>query len=305
MHHIAVVDSVKKRGQALLQSCARCYHAAELYHCTSSKIWKYVRDTGHFKDALEIGHCDVAFRHYRNSQIRLHPVPQVEIWYGGDGAEPARKKRWNINVALRSAADVNKAIPPDALKELLQWAMRGAPDRRNLPALVRSRVNMEVLPALAVLCEGYFVVHSEHGGPEREHASMKTDIGPALRAMGWNEGVAKVCRQLTLRDLGEAIKAVRTSKWWAAVFGLTTKEGTLSPDRCRKFCDAVIKEWDTAPSHAMPEDVGSLVAAVCSLVPGSKKPKAVTAKERETILGKPRLVAGAYCAIAERLKGDA
>ncbi len=163
------------------------------------------------------------------------------------------------------------------------------------------RETPQLLPALAVLCQGYLVVDAEYRGPKR---GRHQQIDEALKEMGWSGTTAEGCRRLLPGDLRKEFETVRTTGWWNDPFGLVTKDGDLVDERCREFRDAVVREWNAKWLGLMPKELRDLTGAVCSLKPRSDEldsEERLEPDERDQILATPELVAEAYRAIARRL----
>lgn len=142
----------------------------------------------------------------------------------------------------------------------------------------------EHLAALSILCQGFLVVHAG----QREGAEWyRSGISPALEQMGWPQAMADDCIRAALRpDLTDKRDEVADVKWWRDVFDFS---GDIA-GKAHELRQKVQQEW----REAQPASPAELPEAVVDLLNGLA--------EEEPI--KTKMVADAYCAIAERLGGQ-
>jgi hypothetical protein len=135
-----------------------------------------------------------------------------------------------------------------------------------------ARETVSNLVALCILCQGYLAIHAEKEGQDWG----PSDINSALNHMNW-PSVAETAPALLGPDLDKKRREVESPGWWSSIFSETKSKDELEEQIARELGVAAIGK---SPS------VKELVDAMY----------------RETPIP-PRIVAGAYCAISERLSG--
>ena len=133
----------------------------------------------------------------------------------------------------------------------------------------------DYLDALYIFCQGYISVHAEYEGPKTEWQAA--DMEQSLSIMDWQ--VARKNPQLAayLPRLGATkhLKEVRSVSWWQQAF----------PNDLSK---TIKREWQESEYGSVPEAVDKLA----KFIEGSN-PQIIH----------PKIVADAFCAIAQRLAG--
>jgi len=147
--------------------------------------------------------------------------------------------------------------------------------------LATEESTLEVLPALAILCQGFLAVHAVYD--EGTGAWEPPETGAALNQMGWAEVMTNSSLLAVLPpDLGNRKSIVAKAKWWLEVFGYN---GDLE-SQVNELKQQVNKEWAPDSETDEPAKVSHLLddfqeQGERSLTPG--------------------WVAGAFVEIAERL----
>jgi hypothetical protein len=170
-----------------------------------------------------------------------------------------------IKHSIYSASDLRIA-------QALQKYSSNSSKEEFFQALQSSEESRDYMAGLAILCQGYFIVHAEYRGVDKDWKDE--EIASILEQIGWtslmdsNGSSASSVRT----NLGSELDRVRTAKWWLDVFG---NSSTLS--------EGLEKEFGTIPN-----EVTNLLDLLSK--DGEIKP--------------PNVVAAAYRAITRRLKRE-
>jgi hypothetical protein len=160
----------------------------------------------------------------------------------------------------------------------------------EMPVCLQPPKNMELLPALSILCQGYLGVHAAPGSLDvdvevkwREKHTMEL-VKEALRTMKWNEVKKEMVAEIMRSPEGRA--RLRDGDPDARIVGVTSPAWWLDVFRGRKnLVDDVRGEWGSSPNFD--ESVKPLL---------------------EAILGKEKIEPGcvveAFNAIYHRLKSE-
>ncbi len=190
MDLIGIVDGDESRALAIAKKISNCSEGIELYLFKKGGWRRYDSEGDSFCEMQYFNNTlDLALIHYRNDErqvgIKRITIEEeirslITIWYGGKGAEPEKGKKWNINVILKSSEDVKNAISLSDMSEMISWALLEESKRWAiaLPRLLRVPL-LEIIPALAILCQGYLVVSSIKSD------KSKRGTKEALEMMGW------------------------------------------------------------------------------------------------------------------------
>lgn len=151
-------------------------------------------------------------------------------------------------------------------------------DAVELARLLRPE-SLDLLPAIAILCQGYLAVHAAH-----RQLAESDSISDALAEMGWDD---QKHRSL-VRD---SILNVQDAGWWLDVLDLRTDQtGTaaqaakVDPARWGDFVERVAAEWGNGHDKFLN----------CNFMHRLREARAVS---------DPTMVAEAYLEIARRLGG--
>jgi hypothetical protein len=202
---------------------------------------------------------------------------RVRVSTAGIPDPPPPKIRKNVYV-------FNLMPRSESLESEWQEILSGLSDEATVKSLVRGgnpgRLRhffehevQEILPALAILCEGYLAVHAEC---KSDKDWTDDDIAPALERMGWTDFMAREGENLSLikPSLGSQadIELVRGLDWWKGIF-----EDTASLKQRLEV------EWREVTNSPVPNAVSELLKII----------------SQETEIAPPKAVAKAYCAIIE------
>jgi hypothetical protein len=176
---------------------------------------------------------DFVFQHANNSETDR----ALRFW---------NDQGWREKVVLFSGGSVKKEYCDQGFAVLdrtinvsmLDWS--GVPrDFRGVAAeLLRllSMEGIEVLPAIAILCQGYLAVHAAYGdGQGMEEVEM------ALRSMGWDAH-----KHAGLVKSQEKLEAVNDLAWWLDTFEVRQGD-ELNVSEWQKLLERFEGEWGRAP----------------------------------------------------------
>jgi len=204
------------------------------------------------------------------------------INYTSEGSYYSKKNRnwiyW-INREIREKKDVLKR---EEILELLEWSRECK--EKGMPKILLPPQGIEILKALAVLCQGYLTVYAEYKGWNTDKNFENKYLRSALEQMGWVALKAGAERSLIPDNLGNKIGIVKNSDWWLECFNISDekdKEGKL-----KILEEELKKEWDQEIHGKIFGDPNNLI---CML------------KGRE--VGPPVQVANFYISIVERIHG--
>jgi hypothetical protein len=143
-----------------------------------------------------------------------------------------------------------------------------------------------LLPALAILCQGFLLAHARYNSETEEWEPE--EITAPLNQMGlspaWN-GFEQ--HGETSNEIDRKTK-VSSNEWWARPLGLTGDSDSFS----RAFSEierAIRGEWNEAVNGSLPDSLKEIVGRL---------------KRRENLTS-PGMIADAYCALVNRLSGKA
>lgn len=156
--------------------------------------------------------------------VSQHRGSSIQVYFSGGGAPKAHSANeiW-IERPVHSPMDV---LSSEEARQVLDWAHRILSGESNveLPWVLRPTKNLQVLSALAVLCQGYLAVHWDI---EKRQPDLGTENGDAHRVvlqaqkeMGWHL-VDSETLDSQLRDAHacrELQTEVRAAGWWMAPF---------------------------------------------------------------------------------------
>jgi hypothetical protein len=267
---VLVVDSDLDRGQATCDAFTSC--STETYFFDGSKCTKagnYLVDLG-----VPIGELALVLLHNNDTGIwtELRRNAKCILRYTG-GSPKEGEAYWIVARPLNGKAD---AVTAMEASEIMEWVELGCPnDERRLPSLLR-RNQAKVLPAFAILCQGYLAAYAKGN-----QAECEGDIREALEKMGW--------RQKEHSELvpNTAVADVKSAAWWLRVFDLSAEKDSrglpaVSSARWGSFRALLANEWG---SH--------LPGALAAILDKLRANEAIASAED---------VARAYLAIRERLR---
>ena len=271
---VLIVDSDLDRGRANCDAFAGCSSATYFFDGSKcAQAGNYLVDVG-----IPAGTLDLVLLHNNDTKIwtESHLLANCILRYTG-GSPREGEANWIVARPLIGKAE---AVTSREASEIMKWVDLGCPNEESgLPSLLR-RNQDKVLPALAILCQGYLAVHAKQ--PDMVKA---WGIGGALAKMGWDE---KKHPDL-VRD---KIQDVEKPGWWLDVFELRVRQTVsgeekekwvVDKDRWKAFSDSIAREWGDGND-------GFLQNAFIE--------KTLHANQN---VDTPKVVAEAYIEIAERL----
>lgn len=187
---IAIVDGGEDRAGMIARKVFDCRKGIDIYLFRIREWKKFDPKGGLFHKAAYPSRINLALIHYRDDKVQLERgriavedaiKPSMEIWYGGNGAEPDRGKEWNLSAILGTVSEVRSNLDKSGLAELLNWALLAPSERAriDLPYLLRTPTQI-ITAALAFVCQGYLAAHF----PKPNEA--KGEVKKALEKMGWS-----------------------------------------------------------------------------------------------------------------------
>jgi hypothetical protein len=99
-----------------------------------------------------------------------------------------------------------------------------------------------VLPALAILCEGYLVVHES----SKNRSTLAQEVTVALTRMGWFEKGNGTPR-LQLHCDEERLRQVQGAKWWLTPLGGWKESEEVDVQALKELKKRITEEWAPAP----------------------------------------------------------
>jgi hypothetical protein len=159
-------------------------------------------------------------------------------------------------------------------------------DAQEIVALLKPR-KVELLPALAILCQGYLAVHAAYVGPSAADWSAE-EISPALDQMGWSKLASGIAdgQPLIRPDIGSEKDRVRERSWWLGIFDLLDDRKQLKPDLWLAFKDSLSQECAKGSKSGLPDGLSNLIN---------------TLEAGDGSVAPPVIVARAYSAIGQQL----
>lgn len=153
-------------------------------------------------------------------------------------------------------------------KQILDYSL----GRRNeIPECCLPKYVKQVLPAIAILCQGYLATHFSH--PSEASGVVRK----ALDKMGWTDFVEKEKTNALAKEATVSAKDTNDPEWWQNVFDMPND----------KLVEKVEEEWD---AEELPNEISELLEAIFG---EAKLDDEESAKK----------VAGAYLEIAKNLRG--
>ena len=215
------------------------------------------------------------------------------IRYTG-GSPPLHSQAHEIWIRERSITSSEDAINQAEALEIIEW-LNSDKQRypgEKLPDILQSPKVIELLPAIAILCQGYLAAHAEYDKSNKSWGPP--EIETALGLMGWNN-LAKLAETTIVGNLKDKTEIIITPQWWLEVFGLwdTTKPGVIQDDEIWDQFEHKLKdEWQEDKYGAIEE----------SLLDSDDPRNGVVSSLRKNLtLSSPGLIAKAYCALVKRL----
>ena len=274
---VIIVDENYDRGKLL----------AEVFENADSNVYLWSRGDEYEKSKWGYNwehspaQCKIAIVHDTNKGIfyDLNVSYDILVFYsGGKGPFP---DGW-----VQRSVTKSDGLPSDEeATDLLRWVAEPKAEReRWKPKLLTKPRAVDNLIALAVLCQGYLVVHAEYKGSEKDWSLE--EIALALRQMGWTD----TTRSMVRPDLGDEFGNVREAKWWLNVFGLwdgTDKQIEQDTENWKKFENEIKEEWGEVKNEELPGEFGWLLQMM----------------RKKAEINSPNMVAKAYCEIAKKLCG--
>jgi hypothetical protein len=162
---------------------------------------------------ISIQDYDFVLQHAANRETDIAVTEWLRLGWGkrivlfGGGTVTEGKER----VRVESIALLDGMI---TRSHILALSWRGVPetfrgDAFELVSILRGE-GIELLPALAILCQGHLAVHAAHG-----IGRGSREVETALKSIGWHDGeYGRLLEDATKLD------AVRNVSWWLSTFGL-------------------------------------------------------------------------------------
>jgi len=242
---------------------------------------------GHF-ESRDLEAWLTAFPGPASCQIILCVTTGHEWWSKvGDGAHTKRPSDASIRYFLfsrpgrpLSATEIRAFYSLTA--EQAGAAVAGNADA--VPADLRKllfpiEIEIELLPAIAILCQGYLAAHAALGWDTQD-----ADIHRALDLMGWLEMADQDSAAKMRASLAGHVGDVRKARWWQEPFEAVGSQAEDAQKKWRECESRATEEFNIEKSKGRWEDIQPLLAAI--------------GKGEE--LDDPRVVAKAYLALAER-----
>lgn len=212
------------------------------------------------------------------------PAGQV-IRYTG-GSPPVHSQTHEFWIRERSITSNKDAINQSEALEIIAWLTsdkRGHSTER-LPDILQSPRVIELLPAIAILCQGYLAVHAEC--PEIEEA---------LELMGWNN-LSESNKTALIGNLKGQVETITAPQWWLEVFGLwdSAKErAAQDAEIWDQFEQKLKDEWQEDRYGCIDKSL---------LDPNDSSNSMIDTLRKNMFLSSPGLIAEAYCALVKRLR---
>jgi hypothetical protein len=161
-------------------------------------------------------------------------------------------------------------------------------DAQELLELLKPQ-KLELLPTLAILCQGYLAVHAASADSEVPDWKSE-DISQALDQMGWSVLVSRMdSTGLLIRpNLGTEKNNVRKQSWWLQTFGVLDECQKLIEDKWIGFKNDLMQECGKGAKAGIPAELNILLDAL----------------GKEESMVEPKVVADAYSAIAIQLSKE-
>lgn len=143
---------------------------------------------------------------------------------------------------------------------------------------------LEVLPSLAILCQGYLAVCAEFKGKK---TWCDEDIQPALEQMGWTKFIQDKGSEIIKQGFGcpEDWKGVTNPDWWLGVFCDKQDDHVLTDGEKKQLLEKLYQGVKAERKNASPE-IDKLIGLLGT--------QAVDA---------PKIVSDAYCELVKELGG--
>lgn len=251
MYLVVVVDKQQERCRAWAGRIAELSNRITVYaYCRVNELRRYERAVFGSSDST-ISKFDLALRHYRDEDIEFPYSTELEIWYGGNGAELTAGKDWNVHLSVAKSRDVT-ALDSSAIRELLRWAQE--PDRKAclVPSLLAPTITPELLQTLTILCQGYLACYAVSGFYSRE--DVPTIVRAALEQMGLFDTIDYI--QHLESSLCTSFDRVQLPEWWLEALSFRNEV----PARKDDLVSIIRKEWNEQANGVLPIAIDSFVA---------------------------------------------
>ena len=152
-------------------------------------------------------------------------------------------------------------------------------DTEKIEQWLDSHSNIELLPALFILCEGYLIIHAQFLLDLEVISQDYEEIASALERRQWKRNfVQENGESWGLMNLGSKMEEVKKTRWWLTVLG--DKE---------KLSSSLTEEWQIVDrnSDSLPKDLELLINMIAY----------------QDEIQYPKIVCKAYEAIAQKLEG--
>jgi len=248
---------------------------------------------GHYFSFIAKANTDDGFVSLDDWDFVLQHISSGNPEWGG-AIKYWKQKGWESKIVGISGGDPTSGRSARGARELDVPFIGGVPDASsivglivdNIPAdysgnavllvnMLSGRESLQILPALAILCQGYLAIHAANG--EEENDLLK----PALNQMGWFD--LGDDREKIDESLSKNKEQVKSANWWLAPFGLDGLEMDDSKwnefeEKFRNEKEDVGEEgWDTVQKFInenirngdfKPETIANVYCSLVSMLEG-------------------------------------
>jgi hypothetical protein len=288
---VLVVDSAgRKRGQS--NALAFYCHEVKTYFYDGHRLaelpnWDL--------DELTPTHVSLVLLHNSDKEKweNLNCSADTIIRYTG-GSPPIHSQEHEIWIRERSITSSEDAINQTEALEIIEWLTSNEQryPSAQLPNILHPPRVVELLPALAILCQGYLAVHAEYNASNQGWGPP--EIATALGLMGGNN-LAHLTKSLSSDYRRDKAQTLSAPGWWLEVFGLwdaaktsATQDAELWDQFERKLKD----EWQEDKYGAIDDSL---------LNPDDPCNSMISSLRTNQTLSSPGLIARVYCALVKRL----
>jgi hypothetical protein len=283
---VVVIDKELPRSRAMAEAFGDS-------GCKVVKVWKDKEDRLSVDGggALPV-QCLIRLWHVGNPYAECKGIrAELTVYYSGTGGEDRRTRPCpGGEIIWRPVpSETSGVLTRLEARALVAYASGVGPK----PEFLSPPTPLEILPAMAILCQGYLATYAAHRIGEGA-----LEVQEALRKMGWD---AKRHAQLVKGE--EKLTAVREPAWWLDTFELRP-DGKWNEAQWKKFSDKLQAEWGRGEGL---EELADLKSSLAEWGRAEGLEMQADLKSSQGKQGPPSVeaVAKAYVAIVRRLGGGA
>jgi hypothetical protein len=293
---VVIIDREPKRRSEMANAFKGSASIQFVYRPISGKRFgrdspELVIETAEGVSITNIGPALIALRHIRDKQLVPDLAAYLTVYYGGNGGydddcpSDAQERIW------RPVNPGSGTLTSDEANSLFSYVISKKIGKEDVvrPSFLIEPPVYDILPALAILCQGFLAVFAEQiVSPISEYSET---LKLAFKLMGWSE-IMHNHDPILLLIRSKIIKGkenVTQVNWWLKVFNILDEELIISKEKMAKFKQKLEDEWEKTYAGKLPNQIEELFHLL------STEPRLNLTEDNV------ELVAKVYCLITQNL----